>query len=154
MFAMKLMLSLFHHFMKENWFAIEDSWILKALIYVIFQQAYITLCLTMIIVCLCFHAVYLFIGLVFMMLTLANVYDIPELNIGYHFYMRSDDEEEAGPGSAERSRLRNVEGNDQPPKYGAEQVNQAYQGEGKGDSERKQLTGSINDWKENRIVQK
>ena len=27
-----------------------------------------------------------------MMLTLANVYDVPELNIGYHFYMRSDED--------------------------------------------------------------
>lgn len=35
-----------------------------------------------------------------MMLVLANIYDIPELNIGFHFYMKSDDDD------SERVRLR------------------------------------------------
>ncbi|KAL3875052.1 hypothetical protein ACJMK2_037990 [Sinanodonta woodiana] len=37
---------------------------------------------------------YLIIGLLMMMLLLAVVYEIPELNIGFHFFMRSDHEEE------------------------------------------------------------
>ena len=56
--------------------------------------------------------VYLFLGLIFMMLTLANVYDVPELNIGYHFYMKSDEEQAQEAGSDERTRLRN--GGDKP----------------------------------------
>jgi len=36
-------------------------------------------------------AVYLFVGLTMMMLTLASIYDVPELNIGYHFYLKSDE---------------------------------------------------------------
>lgn len=43
---------------------------------------------------------YLFFGLIAMMLVLANIYDIPELNIGFHFYMKSDDDD------SERVRLR------------------------------------------------
>jgi len=35
---------------------------------------------------------YLFIGLVMMMTMLATIYEVPELNIGFHFYLRSDDE--------------------------------------------------------------
>ncbi|CAD5121554.1 DgyrCDS10053 [Dimorphilus gyrociliatus] len=38
--------------------------------------------------------VYLFIGLTIMMLTLATIYEIPELNIGSHFYLKSDAEHE------------------------------------------------------------
>ena len=37
-------------------------------------------------------AVYLFVGLTMMMLTLASIYDVPELNIGYHFYLKSDED--------------------------------------------------------------
>lgn len=39
-------------------------------------------------------------GLLVMMLLLAVLYDIPELNLGFHFYLKSDEEEE------ERARLR------------------------------------------------
>ncbi|XP_048736882.2 potassium channel subfamily K member 1-like [Ostrea edulis] len=38
--------------------------------------------------------VYLFMGLLVMMLLLAVLYDIPELNLGFHFYLKSDEEEE------------------------------------------------------------
>ena len=34
---------------------------------------------------------YLMLGLVMMMLLLAVLYEIPELNLGFHFYMKSDD---------------------------------------------------------------
>ncbi|XP_078313806.1 potassium channel subfamily K member 1-like isoform X2 [Crassostrea virginica] len=54
--------------------------------------------------------VYLFIGLLVMMLLLAILYDIPELNLGFHFYLRSDEEEE------ERARLRSG-GEGGGPKY-------------------------------------
>lgn len=47
-----------------------------------------------------FFLVYLFLGLICMMLVLANIYEIPELNIGFHFYLKSDAEEE------ERQRLK------------------------------------------------
>ena len=53
---------------------------------------------------------YLFLGLIMMMLVLANIYDVPELNIGFHFYMRSDDEEQ------ERLRLRSADAH-AGPKY-------------------------------------
>ena len=68
----------------------------------------------MISVCVfCVSLVYLFLGLIFMMLTLANVYDVPELNIGYHFYMKSDEEQaQEATGNDERTRLRN--GGDKP----------------------------------------
>ncbi len=70
-----------------------------------------------------------------MMLLLANIYDIPELNIGYHFYMRSDQED------GERTRLNS---SDAGPKY-TEQVNKAYVDESgsggrRGADERTQLT--------------
>lgn len=42
---------------------------------------------------------YLFIGLMMMMLILAVLYEIPELNIGFHFYLKSDADE------SERMRL-------------------------------------------------
>ncbi|XP_061173940.1 potassium channel subfamily K member 1-like isoform X2 [Saccostrea echinata] len=54
--------------------------------------------------------VYLFIGLLMMMLLLAVLYDIPELNLGFHFYLKSDEEEE------ERARLRSG-GESSGPKY-------------------------------------
>ncbi|KAL4238627.1 Potassium channel subfamily K member 1 [Mactra antiquata] len=37
---------------------------------------------------------YLFIGLLMMMLILAILYEIPELNIGFHFYLKSDTDED------------------------------------------------------------
>ena len=52
-----------------------------------------------------------------MMLTLANIYDVPELNVGYHFYMRSDEDD------TERTKLRSTK---QGPKY-TEQSNEAFQ---------------------------
>ena len=57
-----------------------------------------------------------------MMLTLANIYDVPELNIGYHFYMKSDED---APES-ERTPIRT---DPQGPKY-TPQVNEGYQAEG------------------------
>ena len=59
-----------------------------------------------------------------MMLTLANVYDVPELNIGYHFYMKSDEEVEESKTSstAERTPIRT----DGQPKY-TQQINEGYQ---------------------------
>lgn len=47
---------------------------------------------------------YLFLGLIIMMLLLAVIYDVPELNIGFHLYLRSDDDE------SERMRLRQSSG--------------------------------------------
>ena len=48
-----------------------------------------------------------------MMLLLAVLYDIPELNLGFHFYMKSDEQEE------ERTKLRDsMEG--PGPKYTAQ----------------------------------
>ena len=35
-----------------------------------------------------------------MMLLLATIYDVPELNIGFHFYLKSDEDED------ERKRLK------------------------------------------------
>lgn len=52
---------------------------------------------------------YLFVGLVFMMTFLSLIYDVPELNFGYYFYLRSDDDE------TERIHLRST---DEIPKYG------------------------------------
>ena len=70
---------------------------------------------------------YLFVGLVGMMLLLANVYDVPELNIGQHFYMRSDDEEGTASGAVagERTQLRTSD----KPKYAAAQDNAAFRSE-------------------------
>ena len=67
------------------------------------------------------------------MLSLANIYDVPELNIGYHFYMRSDEDD------AERVSLRS---NEQVTNY-TQQVNKAYQDEPSRSDERKTLT---TDW--------
>ena len=54
-------------------------------------------------------AVYLFIGLILMMLLLATIYDVPELNIGFHFYLKSDEDED------ERKRLK-------PPGYSGKEL--------------------------------
>jgi hypothetical protein len=40
-----------------------------------------------------------------MMFTLAVIYEIPELNLGIHFYMRSDEEDD------EKERLKDTSGN-------------------------------------------
>ena len=53
---------------------------------------------------------YLVLGLLMMMLMLSVLYEIPELNIGFHFYMKSDADEE------ERQRLR-ASATSQGPKY-------------------------------------
>lgn len=45
-----------------------------------------------------------------MMLILANIYEVPEFNIGYHFYLKSDEDD------AERMRLR-PSSEDAGPKY-------------------------------------
>ena len=68
-----------------------------------------------------YFTVYLFIGLMFMMLTLANIYDVPELNIGHHFYLKSDEETD------EQRHLRAGD-NQTGPKY-TSQVNEAYNAE-------------------------
>ncbi|XP_064623627.1 potassium channel subfamily K member 1-like isoform X2 [Lineus longissimus] len=41
-----------------------------------------------------FITIYLLLGLICMMFTLAVMYEIPELNLGLHFYMRSDEEDD------------------------------------------------------------
>ncbi len=33
-------------------------------------------------------------GLILMMLLLATIYEVPELNIGFHFYLRSDEDDD------------------------------------------------------------
>ena len=33
---------------------------------------------------------YLFVGLVLMLVLVANIYEVPELNLGQYFYMNSD----------------------------------------------------------------
>ena len=53
-----------------------------------------------------------------MMLTLANIYEIPELNLGFHFYLKSDET----PEDEERKHLRTSETTG--PKY-TEHVNDA-----------------------------
>ena len=84
-------------------------------------------------------AVYLFIGLIGMMLMLASVYDVPELNIGYHFYMRSDDEEAVASSSVnsagERTQLRVTD----KPKYAAAQENAGFRSDAN-DADKAQLT--------------
>lgn len=55
--------------------------------------------------------VYLFLGLLVMMLVLAVLYDIPELNLGFHFYLRSDGQDE------ERTTLRSSMDGAGGPKY-------------------------------------
>ena len=83
-------------------------------------------------------SVYLFLGLIMMMLVLANIYDVPELNVGFHFYMRSDDEEQ------ERLRLRSSD--DQTgPKYtqqvdDTQNMSQSATSVSRGDDDEQQLT--------------
>jgi len=59
---------------------------------------------------------YLLLGLIIMMLALAVVYEIPELNLGFHFYMKSDEE-----GDEEKVRLKDSESGG--PKY-TQQINE------------------------------
>ena len=59
-----------------------------------------------------FAPVYIAVGLLFVMLLLAVVYEIPEFNLGLHLSMRSDEFEEKG----ENVRLTNV-GVNLPPRY-------------------------------------
>ena len=59
-------------------------------------------------------AVYLFFGLVLMLLLVANVYDVPELNLGRYFYLRSND---VGDEEAERQRLQSDGDRLPPPRY-------------------------------------
>jgi len=66
-------------------------------------------------------SVYLVVGLVFMMLVLANVYDIPELNFGNHFYMRNDVTSPDVHEDEEHRKLRaSGEGAPEQTKYGVE----------------------------------
>jgi len=58
------------------------------------------------------NAVYLFFGLVLMLLLVANVYDVPELNLGRYFYLSSDD---VGDDADERQRLQPATDGDRPP---------------------------------------
>ena len=64
---------------------------------------------------LCANAVYLFFGLVLILLLVTNVYEVPELNLGRYFYVHGDDvSAEAG----ERQRLQSPsEVATQPPRY-------------------------------------
>ena len=58
---------------------------------------------------------YLFFGLVLMLLLVANVYDVPELNLGRYFYLHGDD---AGGDEGERQRLQSPSDTDgQPVRY-------------------------------------
>ncbi|CAH1791764.1 unnamed protein product [Owenia fusiformis] len=63
---------------------------------------------------------YLLVGLVMMMLLLTTIYDIPELNLGLHFYMKKDEVDE------EKVHLRS--GEEPACKY-TEQINKSYQGD-------------------------
>jgi len=58
--------------------------------------------------------VYLFVGLVLMLLLVANVYDVPELNLGRYFYLHGDNDGD----EEERQRLQSPSDTDrQPPRY-------------------------------------
>jgi len=66
---------------------------------------------------MCADAVYLFFGLVLMLLLVANVYEVPELNLGRYFYARSD---EAASEYDERQRLQPAASDGDraaPPRY-------------------------------------
>lgn len=65
-------------------------------------------------------SVYLFVGLVLMLLMVANVYDVPELNFGQYFYMRND------PTDAEQKRLQTPGSGGEQQKY-TETFNKSYQ---------------------------
>jgi potassium channel subfamily K protein 1 len=81
---------------------------------------------------------YLFIGLVLMLLLVANIYDIPELNLGHYFYLRSDEldgeqkllKSSAAAAGAEQSRYTSTS---------ATSVNKAYMSNSRSDDVR-QLT--------------
>jgi len=63
-------------------------------------------------VCAC--VVYLFFGLVLMLLLVANVYDVPELNLGRYFYLRTEEGD-----ASERQHLHSpaADVDRQPPRY-------------------------------------
>ena len=63
---------------------------------------------------LCVHAVYLFFGLVLMLLLVANVYDVPELNLGRYFYLSADN---SGDDAGERQHLHSPSDDRQPTRY-------------------------------------
>lgn len=64
-------------------------------------------------------AVYLLTGLVMMMVVLSVLYDIPELNLGFHFYLKSD------PVDDERTRLKSLANMQGPGLKYTKQVNEA-----------------------------
>lgn len=57
---------------------------------------------------------YLFFGLVLVLLLVANVYDVPELNLGRYFYLRGDD---AAGDDGERQRLHSPDGATHQARY-------------------------------------
>ena len=62
---------------------------------------------------------YLFFGLVLMLLLVANVYDVPELNLGRYFYVHGDD---VTDDDGERQRLQSPSDvATQPPRYTADE---------------------------------
>ena len=68
------------------------------------------------------RAVYLFFGLVLMLLLVANVYDVPELNVGRYFYVHAEEDAvgaASSPGDGERRRLHSPSdaAGSQPPRY-------------------------------------
>ena len=56
---------------------------------------------------------YLFFGLVLVLLLVANVYDVPELNLGRYFYLRGDDAAD----DSERQRLHSPDGATHQARY-------------------------------------
>ena len=83
--------------------------------------------------------VYLFIGLILMLLLIANIYDVPELNLGFYFYKRSDVTDEGQKvESDEQCHLRSS-AVDQPPRYTVEQ--QSSDSYYHGDDDTRRLTG-------------
>ncbi|XP_025105011.1 potassium channel subfamily K member 1-like isoform X2 [Pomacea canaliculata] len=62
---------------------------------------------------------YLLTGLVMMMVVLSVLYDIPELNLGFHFYLKSD------PVDDERTRLKSLANMQGPGLKYTKQVNEA-----------------------------
>ena len=43
---------------------------------------------------ICMALGYLILGVIMMMLTLTVMYEVPELNLGFHFYLKSDHNQE------------------------------------------------------------